>query len=168
MTSALRSRLFRFFLWWAVIGFSIWFGGTVFSMTVIVPMWSDGLPESARSFFSGTSFSRHIYNFFGPPWMVLRNAPLLLALALGANSRPHRRYLLIASVILVSAIAVTIGVIYPINDALMLKAGKDLPDAELIRLARTWITYDRIRFAFMAVAFICLLMAFRLPYRPER
>ena len=78
-----RKRLFNFFLWWAVIGFSIWFGGTIFSMSVIVPMWSDNLPESARVFFSETTFAKYIYNFFGPPWMALRNLPLFIALALG-------------------------------------------------------------------------------------
>jgi hypothetical protein len=32
----LRKKLFTFFLWWAVIGFSLWVGGTLFNMTVIV------------------------------------------------------------------------------------------------------------------------------------
>lgn len=53
----IHNKLFNFFLRWAVIGFSIWVGGTIFSMTVIVPMWSEDPPQSVADFFTGTSFN---------------------------------------------------------------------------------------------------------------
>ncbi|MGB5371460.1 MAG: hypothetical protein WBN18_13610 [Flavobacteriaceae bacterium] len=158
-----RKRLFNFFLWWAVIGFSIWFGGTIFSMSVIVPMWSDNLPESARVFFSETTFAKYIYNFFGPPWMALRNLPLFIALALGWYSKKHRTYLLISSLILISAIVFTISIVYTMNYDLMLKAGSGYSDADLTILAKKWILADRLRFAAMIVGYFFLLKAFRLP-----
>ena len=49
-----RERIVRFFLWWAVLGFSIWVGGTLFKMLVIVPLWSASPPESVHAFFKGS------------------------------------------------------------------------------------------------------------------
>ncbi len=63
-----RKKLFTFFLWWSVFGFSIWLGGTIFSMTVVVPMWSEAPPQSVKEFFSQTSFNKYIFNFF---WTAL-------------------------------------------------------------------------------------------------
>jgi hypothetical protein len=158
-----RERLFNFFQWWAVIGFSIWFGGTVFSMSVIVPMWSDTLPESARVFFSETTFTKYIYNFFGPPWMVLRNLPLLITLALGWYSKKHRQYLLISSLILISAIVFTLSFVYSMNNDLMFKAGSGYSDKDLTILAKKWILADRLRFVAMTFGYFFLLKSFRLP-----
>lgn len=160
-------HLFAFCLWWAVIGFSIWFGGTVFSMTVIVPMWSYDLPESARSFFGETIFNQSIYNFFGPPWMLARNIPLIIALVLGWNTR-LRPMLLLSSFILVIAIIITILYVYPMNYQLMIRAGEDLSNSDLTALARRWIWVDRVRFAFMTIAFISLLKAFKFRFDPDR
>lgn len=159
----MRQKLFNFFLWWAVIGFSIWFGGTIFSMSVIVPMWSDSLPASARDFFGETSFTTYIYNFFGPPWMVIRNLPLLIALILGWNYKSHRHYLLISFFILVAAIAYTIIYVYSLNEALMFKAGSGYDDTEITSMAEQWIFADRLRFVFMTIGYFCLLKAFRMP-----
>ena len=159
-----NKNLFHFFIWWAVIGFSIWLGGTVFSMSVIVPMWSDSLPDSARTFFSETSFTRYIYNFFGPPWMAIRNLPVLVALIVGWKSVRHRKYLLITATILISSILFTIMYIYPINRQLMFEAGAGLNDVELTTAAATWIRADIIRFVVMVIGYIFLLKAFRLPY----
>ena len=61
---AKRLLFYRFFLWWAVIGMSIWTGGTIFSMSVIVPMWSCTLPGSARFSFSQTSFNLYLEFFW--------------------------------------------------------------------------------------------------------
>lgn len=159
-----NQNFFNFFIWWAVIGYSIWIGGTIFSISVVVPMWSESLPDSARTFFSETSFTKHIYNFFGPPWMVLRNLPLLLALFIGWKSFKHRFYLLVSSSILISAILFTVIYIYSINDELMLKAGINYSDDELTKMAIKWIWTDRIRFIVMASGYIFLLKAFKLPY----
>jgi len=63
-------------LWISVIVWSIWFGGTIYQMLVIVPIWSDALPESLHTFFKGTSFNQNIVHFFGPLWMPVRYLPL--------------------------------------------------------------------------------------------
>jgi len=47
----ISTKLFHMSLWWAVIGASIWVGGTVYMMCVIDPQWSNHPPESVRYFF---------------------------------------------------------------------------------------------------------------------
>lgn len=158
-----NSSVFNFFLWWAVIGFSIWVGGTIFSMTVIVPMWSEAPPQSVTDFFTNTSFNKYIFNFFGPPWMAIRNLPLLIALILGWQSKPHRRYLLITFISLVIGIIFTFTYIYPINEVLMTQAGGGKSGDEIQALTDKWIFADRMRFAVMLVGYFFLLRAFRLP-----
>lgn len=158
----LRKGLFNFFLWWAVIGFSIWLGGTIFSMAVIVPMWSEAPPQSVKDFFNDTSFNKYIYNFFGPPWMAIRNLPVLIALIIGWYSKQHRIYLLIAFASIVIGIIFTFTYIYPINEILMTKAGGDKSAEEIQMMANKWIFADRLRFAIMLIGYFFLLKAFRL------
>lgn len=158
----LRKKLFIFFLWWAVIGFSIWLGGTVFSMTVVVPMWSESPPQSVKEFFTETSFNKYIFNFFGPPWMAIRNLPVLIALVLGWYSKLHRRYLLITFISLVIGIIYTFTYIYPINEILMTQAGADKSAEEIQTMVDKWVFADRLRFVIMLIGYFFLLKAFRL------
>jgi len=159
----LRIKLFEFFLWWAVIGFSLLVGGTLFNMTVIVPIWSESPPESVSHFFGDTSFNRHINNFFGPPWMLIRNVPIIMALILAWNSKAHRRYLLITTIIFILSVVYTLVYIYSINDILIFKAGGDNTAEEIQTMVDKWIFADRLRFAVMLVGYFFLLKAFRLP-----
>lgn len=160
-TMTKQISLNRFFLWWAVIGMSVWVGGTIFSMCVIVPMWSNNLPISARIFFTQTSFNTYIWNFFGPPFMVLRNVPQLLLLITGWRILPQRNYILVALACTVFGIVYTLGYVYPINEILMVKAGSNLNDISLKELAGKWIVADRFRFAVMLVGYFYLLKAFK-------
>ncbi len=52
-------------------------------MLVIVPLWSASPPETVRAFFQGTDYNRTIFNFFGPPFIVARNVPVVAALLAG-------------------------------------------------------------------------------------
>ena len=163
-----RKDFFNFFLWWSVIGVSIWVGGTVYMMSVIDPQWSQNPPESLRSFLGQTDFNKYIWNFFGPPFMVLRSLlPVVLALIFGWNSRRHRRYLSITLSITVILIIFTLVYIYPINNELFFKAGGDLSPHAIQTLVKHWIIADRLRFAVYLVGYFFLLKAFRLPYTPE-
>lgn len=163
----LRKRFFIFFLWWAVIGFSLWVGGTLFNMTVIVPIWSESPPESVRQFFGGTVFTKFINNFFGPPWMAIRILPIIIALFLGWSSALHRRYLLITTIIFIVSVVYTLVYIYSINDILIFEAGGDKTAEEIKTMVNQWIFADRLRFSVMLIGYFFLLKAFRLPI-PEQ
>ena len=162
-----RERVFRFFLWWAVLGYAVWVGGTVFSMLVIVPLWSASPPESVREFFQGTNFNRTVGHFFGPPWMVLRNLPVLGALVAGWPYRIHRRYLLVSAACLLVAVVFTLAYVYRINEVLMIRAGGAAGPDEIRRMVRQWIFADRLRFGVGFVGFLFLLRAFRTPVPGE-
>lgn len=162
----LRNASTNFFLWFSVIGLSLWVGGTIFSMTVIVPMWSASPPQSVADFFGGTSFTEHIYNFFGPPWMAIRTLPILICLGLTWYSKYHRRYLLITILTLAFGVIFTLLYVYPINSVLM-AAGAGKSPEEITKLVNNWIIADRFRFAVMIIGYFFLLKAFRLPI-PKR
>ena len=158
-----RDRLLVFALWVSVLFQARWFGGTLYQMLVIVPLWSASPPESVVAFFKGTGYTRTIWNFFGPPFMVAGSAALLLALIFGWHRPRHRFYLLIAVACTVFGLVYTLGYIYKINDVLIFQAGGNHTAEEIREMARAWVFADRVRFAVGIVGFLALLQAFRLP-----
>ena len=83
------NRIAQVLLWLAVVGLSVWVGGTLYQMLVIMPMWSASPPESVRAFFLGTRCNETIRNFFAPQYMAARLAPLFGALLVGWHLRRH-------------------------------------------------------------------------------
>jgi hypothetical protein len=159
----LRQQTLNALLWYSVFAWGTWFGGTLYQMLVVVPMWSASPPESVYSFFLGTDYNRTIFNFFGPFFMAARVVPIIIALALAWHLPRHRKALAIAVLCLLAAIVFTFAYIYPINAVLFAQAGADLSSAEIADLVRNWIWADRLRFGVGVVAFVALLQAFRLP-----
>jgi len=135
----------------------------MFYMLVVVPLWSASPPESVRAIFIDAGLNKTIWNFFGPPWMALRNVPLIGALVAGWPYPVHRRLLLISVVIAVLGVAFTLVHIYPINAVLMGQAGHTASPEEMGTLVRQWVIADRIRFTAMTLGFICMLRAFVIP-----
>lgn len=165
----IRNRILIVCLWLSVLALSTWVGGTLYQMLVIVPMWSASPPDSVTAFFRGTDYNRTIFNFFGPPFIVMRNLPIIAALVAEWHLPRQRRSLLIAIVCfsLFGAIF-TIFYIYPINEVLFQQAGGNLSANEVRELASKWIFSDRVRFVIGLVGFAAVLHAFRLPIPDER
>jgi hypothetical protein len=161
----LRQKLLILFLWLAVINLSIWVGGTLFHMIVVLPIWSHPLPGSVKEFFGGTRAYEYLLDFYGPKWMVIRILPVIISLLLGWYSKRHRWFLLITTSTIVLGIILTILLVYPINDAIMAKAGEGIPSDKIIRMVNNWILYDRVRFVIVFIGYCFLLLAFRLPVR---
>ena len=159
----LRQKLFAIFLWLSVINLSIWVGGTLFHMIVVLPIWSQPLPGSVKEFFGGTRAYEYLLNFYGPIWMVIRISPIIIALLLGWNSKRHRYFILITVLTLAIGIIMTILFVYPINNAIMAKAGEGSSPGEINQMVNNWILLDRIRFAIVFIGYFFLLWAFRLP-----
>ncbi len=159
----IRKKLLIVFLWFSVINLSIWVGGTIFHMIVVVPIWSGSPPGSVKDFFGANRAYDYLLNFYGPPWMFIRTLPIFVSLLLGWDSKPHRSLLLVTSLSIVFGILLTIIFVYPINDAIMAKAGEGKSPDEIKRMVGNWIFADRLRFAVMFVGYCCLLWAFRLP-----
>jgi len=163
----LRYRALNFLLWYSILAWGTWFGGTLYQMLVVVPMWSASPPESVSAFFLGTEYNRTIFNFFGPPFMVARVLPVVIALALAWRLPRHRTALVVAVLCLIAAVVFTLTTIYPINAVLFEQAGADLPADEILELVHTWIWADRLRFGVGLIAFVALLHAFRIPLTRE-
>lgn len=166
---AIRDRILVGLLWLSVITVTTWVGGTLYQMLVIVPLWSASPPDSVRTFFQGTDYNRTIYHFFGPPWMVARNLPLVLALLAGWH-RPRHRYALLLAVtcLLLFGVVFTLAYVYPINAVLFHQAGGSHSAEEIRAMVDRWIFADRMRFAIGIVGFLALLWAFRQPIPSEK
>lgn len=162
LTPTVRNRVAEVALWLAVIGMSIYVGGTVYQMAVIVPIWDASPPESVRAFFQGTDYNRTVFNFFGPKMAMIRNLPLVVAL-IAAWPLAHRKLLLVALVCTVTMFVFTNTYIHPINDVLFVKAGGTLKPEDVRALADRWIAADRFRLVVTVVGYVALLLAFRLP-----
>ena len=160
----MRKKLFIIFLWLSVINLSIWIGGTMFHMIVVLPLWSRPLPGSVENFFGGTRAYEYLLDFYGPMWMLIRILPIIIALLLGWNSKRHRYFILITLLTIAIGIILSITVVFPINEVIMAKAGVGSSPEEIKRMVHTWIQSDRLRFAVIFVGYLFLLWAFRLPY----
>lgn len=158
----MRNKLLTLCLWISAIGLATWFGGTLYQMLVVVPMWSHSPPESVTAFFEGTRYNETIWNFFGPPFMAARNLPLLAALFLGWHSTEHRKWLLIAVAGMAFGVIFTVLYVYPMNELLFTNAGRGLSAEDVSRLARDWIFADRLRFAVGTISFLAMLRALSL------
>jgi hypothetical protein len=129
-----RDRITQVLIWLAVLGLSVWVGGTLYQMLVIVPMWSASPPESVRAFFQGTRYNETIWNFFGPPFMVARLAPLLGALLVGWHLRQHRKCMLVGAVCMAFGIVFTLAYVYP----LMMFCSREQVEITVLRRFRQW------------------------------
>jgi hypothetical protein len=143
---ATRNVITVVLLWISVLSWSIWVGGTVYQMLVIVPMWSGSLPESLHTFLNATNFTHYVLRFFGPRWIPLRYLSLLALVACGWNLPTHRRLFLSATIMMVLGLVFTLAYIYPINHVVFDQAGAGLGAEEVRRLAHRWIIADRVRF----------------------
>jgi hypothetical protein len=150
-------------LWICVIVWSIWVGGTVYQMLVIVPIWSDSLPQSLYAFFKGTSWNHNIVRFFGPYWMPVRFLPLYGLIFFGWDQRAHRPLFIVTAICMTFVLVFTLTYVYPINAVLFTQAGADHSVEEIRGLLHRWIIADRARFVVGCIGYLALLRAFSIP-----
>lgn len=86
----IRNRVLVISLWLSVLALTTWFGGTLYQMLVIVPLWNASPPESVRAFFQGTDYNHTIIHLFGPPFILARNLPVVALCQLPTRFRAHR------------------------------------------------------------------------------
>jgi hypothetical protein len=164
---SLRYKTLDILLWYSVFAWATWFGGTLYQMLVIVPIWSAAPPDSVQAFFGGTEYNRTVMHFFGPPFMAARVVPLLIALALAWRLPEHRRALGVAVGCVVLMVVFTIAYVYPINAVLFEQAGGDNAPERITTMVRQWIWADRLRMGVGIIAFAAILRAFRRPVRAD-
>ena len=158
-----RELIVRLLLWYNVLSLSIWVGGTVYQMLVVVPIWSVSPPESLRAFMKGTAYMTTIWRFFGPVTQVARALPLFALVAVAWSYAGVRPWILACAAALLVGLVMTRAYIYPINAVLFEQAGGDLSPDAVRALVGKWILADRVRFAIMTGGYLCLLRAFSMP-----
>src|ERR1043166_9505872 len=93
----MKLLLYQCCLWFSIIMLGLWVGGTLFHILVVQPLWSYDPPASVNFFFTKTRFNDTIWNFYGPPWMLLRLLPLILCVITGWNiAGDQKKFLVIA------------------------------------------------------------------------
>jgi len=97
--------------------------------------------------------------------MVIRILPIIIALVLGWNYKQHRNFLLITILTIATGVVLSIIIVFPINEAIMAKAGQDKTPEEIEQMVKTWILADQFRFAILFIGYFFLLWAFQLPMR---
>lgn len=157
----MRSQVLVVLLWYCAVAWATWFGGTLYQMMVVVPLWGGSPPESVEKFFEGTAYNRTILRFFGPPFMAARCLPLVLALAVAWPWMHVRAALGIAVACVLVAVVQTFRWIYPVNRVLFEQPAASRPRAETAALAARWIALDRVRFVFGTAGFLAILWALR-------
>ena len=95
--------------------------------------------------------------------MVIRILPIMITLFLGWNYKRHRNFLLLTILTIAIGVILSIIVVFPINEAIMAKAGQGKTPDEVKQMVKTWILADRLRFGIIFTGYIFLLWAFRLP-----
>jgi uncharacterized membrane protein len=163
MTEPTRWSLLQLALWCCVVAWSIWFGGMLFQMRVVVPMWNEDPPSSVRRFFGRTRYAETVGRFFGARFMAARALLVALAFCLAWNFPEHQFALAIALGCVVATIIHAVFYMYRINRQLMDRAGEHLTPDQVRTLAQTWVAHDQMRFAIGGVTLAALLWAFQLP-----
>jgi hypothetical protein len=156
-----RLRLMRFFLWMSVLGWGIGLGAKLFDLLVVAGAWSAEPPASLALLPYGSRFPVDPGDFFQPLSAVMVLG-ILGALISGWKTPVQLRFWLWLGVITFLIIwAITPTVFWPMIHQLYGTAtGKIVAsDAESIRLARRWITWDWFRVALIAVGFIASVRA---------
>jgi hypothetical protein len=155
-----REALLKALLWYNVLSLSIWVGGTLYQMLVIVPIWSAAPPESLRAFLQGTTFLATIPRFFGPVTQLLRALPLAALVGVAWKYSAIRPSIAACAATMLVGLVMTRAFIYPMNDVLFWGAREGVSPDALRALVTRWIWWDRVRFAIMTGGYLCLLHAF--------
>ena len=163
--SSWRLRLLRLFLWISVLGWGIGLGAKLFDLLVLAGAWSAAPPASLAFLPYGSHFPINPGNFFQP-----LSLPMLLgvvgALICGWNTPwKYRVWLSIPLVMFLIIWILTPTVFWPLNHELYLAASgsSGRSDAEVIEMARRWVTYDWLRVAMIGVGFVSYVRAISLP-----
>lgn len=164
-----RERWTRAFLWIAVLGWGIGLGAKLFDLTVLAGAWSAAPPASLALLPYGPRFPMNPGDFF-QPLSVPMAVGIVGALISGWKTRLDYRVWLLLPVIAFLALWIfTPTVFWPMNGELYAAASGRIArsDAELIHLARRWVTWDWFRVAGIALGFVSSIRAISMPYPRE-
>ncbi|MCA1622924.1 MAG: DUF1772 domain-containing protein [Acidobacteria bacterium] len=154
-------KIAQILLWIAVVAWSLWFGGLMYEMVVILPLWSSSLPESVMEWNARPQFVVNPTRFFAPV-AVTTVLSSLLGLILGWKSGNRRIWLFLSAICAIVTLAFTLIYFFPKNEVLFRNQFAGLSGEEVSIIARSWITANWVRVCIMAVGFFAALRAYNI------
>lgn len=155
----LRRILGQACIWIIALTLAVGFGGNVFQMVVVDPVWSASPPASVESYFGDPKGYEALRRFHLNPFFTFAQLCLVAAVILNWQDRLLRRWLLTALITQILIIIGTIVYVYPINDPLMVHAGRNVSASTAAELTRHWLLADRVRLIFKLVVLASVLRA---------
>lgn len=163
-----RVRMTRMLLWISVLAWGILLGGKLFDLRVLAGAWSASPPGSLSLLPYGPNYPVDTGQYFFPSSVALLVCSFG-ALITGWKTPPsYRVWLVLPAVMMLVTLIFTVLWFWPRNAALWAIA-KGSPTAirdpaEVVRLARQWVTYDWLRVAMGAVGFVSAIRAISVPF----
>ncbi|CAN5281900.1 hypothetical protein BH10ACI1_BH10ACI1_15660 [soil metagenome] len=158
----MKQNILQILLWISVIAWSLWFGGLMYELFVITPLWSLALPESAIEWNSRPKFMVIPTPFYAPV-AVTTILSSLLGMFSGWKSGNRRIWLILSTVCAIATLAFTLVYFFPKNEVLFQNQIAGLSGEEITAIGNAWIRANYIRVGVMVVGFYAALKAFSLP-----
>lgn len=163
-----RERMTRILLWISVLAWGVLLGGKLFDHLVLVGAWSASPPESLSLLPYGPRFPVDTGDYFFPSSVALLVCSFGLFITGWKTPSGFRILLFLPAAMLLVTLIFTIQWFWPANRALW-QVATGAPDAmqdraEVIALARQWVTYDWLRIVAGAVGLVCSIRAISIPF----
>jgi hypothetical protein len=155
----MRQTITQILLWTAVLAWSLWFGGLLYEMAVITPLWSSDPPQSVIEWNSREQFAVIPTPFYAPVAVVTilsSAAGLILAWRCGER----RLWLVLSAACAIFTLAFTFVYFFPKNEVIFHNRYIGLSGEEISNIAYAWIAANWIRVVIMAVGFFAALRVY--------
>ncbi len=120
----------------STIAWSLWFGGLIYEMVVVLPLWSSSLPESVIEWNSRPQYLINPTRFHAPVAAVTVLSSLL-ALIFGWKTTGRRVWLFLSAICAAAVLAFTIIYFFPKNEVIFRNQFAGLSGEEISLIARS-------------------------------
>lgn len=158
----MTEKIAQIIIFISTVAWSLWFGGLIYEMVVVLPLWSSSLPQSVIEWNARPGYVTNPTAFHAP-LAVTTVLSSLIALALGWRSK-RRMWLVISAFCAVVVLGVTIVYFFPKNDVIFKNQIAGLSGDQISEIARSWITANWGRVVLMALGFFAALQAYGRAY----
>ena len=157
--SKMIRKIAQILLWISVVAWSLWFGGLMYEMVVVLPLWSASLPESVIEWNNRPQYLINPTRFHAPV-AVITVLSSLFGLIFGWKSVNRRVWLGLSAACAAAVLAFTIIYFFPKNEVIFRNQISGLSGEEIATIARSWTAANWGRVVLMAVGFFAALRVY--------
>lgn len=162
-----RLHIAQALLFVSVLAWSLWFGGLIYEMVVILPLWSASPPESVQEWNARPQYVINPTRFYLPVALATILSAVAASIAGWNVPRSRRLWLVIAAVCAMTTLVFTIVFFFPRNEVLFRNQSSGLTGEEITAIAHGWIRANWLRVCIMAAGFFSALRALSILPGPE-